>query len=60
MSPHAQQFLTDTGAKTPIVCGPIYPGSNLVLVVVSEAGGFGVFQPIALTSLCGKINVKGF
>ena len=31
-----------------------------MLVVVSEAGGFGVFQPIALTSLYGKINVKGF
>lgn len=49
-----QQFLKDTGAKVPIVCGPMYPGSNPELVAaVSEAGGFGVIQPVALTSLYG-------
>ena len=49
-----QQFLKDTGAKIPIVCGPMYPGSNPELVAaVSEAGGFGVIQPVALTSLYG-------
>jgi nitronate monooxygenase len=49
-----QQFLKDTGAATPIICGPMYPGSNPELVAaVSEAGGFGVVQPVALTSLYG-------
>ena len=38
----------------PVVCGPMYPGSNPELVAaVSEAGGFGVVQPIALTRLYG-------
>ncbi|MEM7114399.1 MAG: nitronate monooxygenase [Chloroflexota bacterium] len=49
-----QQFLNDTGAEVPVVCGPMYPGSNPELVVaVSEAGGFGVVQPVSLTSLYG-------
>ena len=49
-----QQFLQDTGAEVPIVCGPMYPGSNPELIAaVSEAGGFGVVQPVALTSLYG-------
>jgi len=49
-----QQFLKDTGAQIPIVCGPMYPGSNPELIAaVSEAGGFGVVQPVALTSLYG-------
>ena len=49
-----QQFLKDTGAKTPLVCGPMYPGSNPELIAaVSEAGGFGVVQPVSLTSLYG-------
>ena len=54
MSKNTQQFLADTGAKTPVVCGPMYPGSNPELVAaVSEAGGLGVVQPVALTSLYG-------
>jgi nitronate monooxygenase len=54
MSTNTQQFLADTGAKTPVVCGPMYPGSNPELVAaVSEAGGLGVVQPVALTSLYG-------
>ncbi|MFT6807526.1 MAG: nitronate monooxygenase [Saprospiraceae bacterium] len=54
MENSTQQFLQDTGATTPIVCGPMYPGSNPELVAaVSEAGGFGVVQPVALTSLYG-------
>ena len=49
-----QQFLKDTGAKIPLVCGPMYPGSNPELIAaVSEAGGFGVVQPVSLTSLYG-------
>ena len=54
MSPNVKKFLSDTGAKTPVVCGPMYPGSNPELVAaVSEAGGLGVVQPVALTSLYG-------
>jgi nitronate monooxygenase len=54
MNPHVEQFLAHTGANTPVVCGPMYPGSNPELVAaVSEAGGFGVVQPVALTSLYG-------
>jgi len=47
-----EQFLQDTGAKVPIICGPMYPGSNPELVAaVSDAGGFGVVQPVTMTSL---------
>ena len=54
MTANTQQFLADTGATTPVVCGPMYPGSNPELVAaVSEAGGLGVVQPVALTSLYG-------
>ena len=54
MNAQTQQFLSDTGAKSPIVCGPMYPGSNPELIAAaSDAGGFGVVQPVALTSLYG-------
>ena len=54
MKSKTKQFLKDTGASIPVVCGPMYPGSNPELVAaVSEAGGFGVVQPVALTSLYG-------
>ena len=54
MATTTQQFLKDTGATIPIVCGPMYPGSNPELVAAtSDAGGFGVVQPVALTSLYG-------
>ncbi|MEM7361168.1 MAG: nitronate monooxygenase [Pseudomonadota bacterium] len=54
MSKATQQFLADTGAQTPVVCGPMYPGSNPELVAAaSEHGGFGVVQPVTLTSLYG-------
>lgn len=54
MKPTTQQFLQDTGATVPVVCGPMYPGSNPELVAaVSDAGGFGVVQPVALTALYG-------
>lgn len=44
------QFLIDTKVATPVVCGPMYPGSNPELVAaVSEAGGLGVVQPITMT-----------
>jgi nitronate monooxygenase len=54
MKESTQKFLKDIGVKIPIVCGPMYPGSNPELVAaVSDAGGFGVVQPLALTSLYG-------
>ena len=54
MNSNVKQFLSDTGAKKPIICGPMYPGSNPELVAaVSDSGGFGVVQPVALTSLYG-------
>ena len=54
MEKSTSQFLKDTGAKVPIVCGPMYPGSNPELVAaVSNSGGFGVVQPLALTMLYG-------
>jgi len=54
MGENTKTFLKDTGASIPIVCGPMYPGSNPELIAaVSEAGGFGVVQPLSLTSLYG-------
>ena len=54
MSAFTKKFLADTGAETPIVCGPMYPGSNPELVAaVSECGGFGIVQPVSMTSLYG-------
>ena len=54
MKSKTQQFLKDTGAQVPIVCGPMYPGSNPELIAAaSDAGGFGVVQPVAMTSLYG-------
>ena len=54
MSAFTKKFLADTGAETPIVCGPMYPGSNPELVAaVSESGGFGIVQPVSMTSLYG-------
>lgn len=49
-----QRLLNHTGASIPVIKGPMYPGSNPELVAaVSEAGGFGVVQPISLTHLYG-------
>lgn len=48
------QFLQDSGAKYPIIGGPMYPCSNPELVAaVSEAGGIGVVQPLTLTYVQG-------
>jgi nitronate monooxygenase len=49
-----QQLLIDTGASIPILCGPMYPGSNPELVAaVSREGGMGIVQPLSLTHLYG-------
>lgn len=47
-------FTRHVGATVPLICGPMYPCSNPELVAaVSEAGGMGVVQPIALTYVHG-------
>jgi nitronate monooxygenase len=47
-----EQFVKDTKVKKPLVCGPMYPGSNPELIAaVLEAGGLGVVQPVSLTYL---------
>ena len=48
------QFLHDSGAKYPVIGGPMYPCSNPELVAaVSEAGGIGIVQPLTLTYVEG-------
>ncbi|HID50071.1 MAG TPA: nitronate monooxygenase, partial [Chromatiales bacterium] len=47
-------FTRHAGVAVPIICGPMYPCSNPVLVAaVSEAGGLGVVQPVSLTYVYG-------
>lgn len=48
------KFLSDSGAKYPIIGGPMYPCSNAELVAaVSEEGGIGIVQPLTLTYVEG-------
>lgn len=43
------------GIEYPIICGPMYPCSNPELIAaVSEAGGMGVIQPIAMVYVYKK------
>lgn len=54
MNSSTQKFLKDSGVRYPIICGAMYPCSNPELVAsVSEAGGLGVVQPLALTYVYG-------
>ncbi|MBN2057124.1 nitronate monooxygenase [bacterium] len=42
-------FTTKVGIRYPIICGAMFPCSNLELVAaVSEAGGIGIVQPVSL------------
>ncbi len=53
-------FLQHSGVEHPIICGPMYPCSNPELVAaVSNAGGLGVIQPIALTYVHGYTLSSG-
>ncbi len=48
------------GVEVPLICGPMYPCSNPELVAaVSEAGGLGIVQPIALTYVHGHDYREG-
>jgi nitronate monooxygenase len=52
--PLATALTRDAGIEVPLICGAMYPCSNPELVAaVSEAGGIGVVQPIALTYVHG-------
>jgi len=43
-------FTKHTNIEVPLICGPMYPCSNLELVAtVSKAGGIGIVQPVSLT-----------
>lgn len=56
----SQSFLSQTGVQVPLICGPMYPGSNPELVAaVSAAGGLGVMQPISMTHIYGHDFRKG-
>jgi len=55
-----QEFLRQTGATVPLICGPMFPCSNPELVAaVSAAGGIGVVQPISLTYVHGHDYREG-
>lgn len=44
------KFLAQSRVRIPLICGPMYPCSNIELVAaVSEAGGLGVVQPVSMT-----------
>ena len=50
MTPFSERFAQDLGIEVPLVCGPMFPGSNPELIAaVSEAGGIGVIQPVTMT-----------
>lgn len=55
-----EHFLQSTGVQVPLICGPMYPGSNPELVAaVSAAGALGVMQPISMTHIYGHDFRKG-
>nr|MBV6630106.1 nitronate monooxygenase [Oceanococcus sp. HetDA_MAG_MS8] len=52
MNPATQTLTSQLGIEVPVICGPMYPGSNPELVAaVSAAGGMGVVQPISMTHI---------
>ena len=52
MTSSSDLLKSQLGIEVPVICGPMYPGSNPELVAaVSEAGGMGVVQPISLTHI---------
>lgn len=52
MASTSDQLKQQLGIEVPVICGPMYPGSNPELIAaVSEAGGMGVVQPISMTHI---------
>lgn len=50
MNQQTEKLLQQLNIEVPVICGPMYPGSNPELVAaVSEAGGMGVVQPVTMT-----------
>ncbi len=50
----------DAGIRIPLICGAMYPCSNPELVAaVSEAGGIGIVQPMALVYVHGHDFEQG-
>lgn len=51
----AARFCAQVGVRVPLICGAMYPCSNVELVAaVSDAGGLAVVQPIALAYAHGR------
>lgn len=54
MDPLDTPLTRDAGIDVPLICGPMYPCSNVELVAAaSAAGGLGVVQPVTLTYVFG-------
>ncbi len=54
VSEASKNFCESLGIEHPIICGAMYPCSNVELVAAaSEAGGIGVVQPLTLTYVNG-------
>ncbi len=60
MSKSTEQLKHQLGITVPVICGPMYPGSNPELIAaVSDAGGMGVVQPISLTHITNMTFAPG-
>ena len=54
MTDQTELLKQQLGIEVPVICGPMYPGSNPELIAaVSDAGGMGVVQPISMTHIYG-------
>ncbi|MGI9324854.1 MAG: NAD(P)H-dependent flavin oxidoreductase [Pseudomonadales bacterium] len=59
-NPYENEFTQLLGIELPIICGAMYPCSNVELVAAaSEAGGIGIVQPISLTYVFGYDYCEG-
>ncbi|HAR43640.1 MAG TPA: 2-nitropropane dioxygenase [Bdellovibrionales bacterium] len=55
MKPVETAFTKLLGIEVPVICGAMFPCSNVELVAaVSEAGGIGIVQPISLVYVYGE------
>lgn len=59
MTDASTAFTRQLGIEVPLLCGAMYPCSNPELVAaVSEAGGMGIVQPVALTYAHGHRDLR--